>query len=123
MQNGEDFGNVLVEAKDIYLLTLNPLMSGDKKGNRCLNKNLQVQYAGLFSAYGQLLPLGLNWLTQLVVCKICKVNNPLQMFENNYYEKKKMHGLHKHVLRKTDNSALDISFLNISVYLLLIGKI
>ena len=54
MQNGEDFGNVLVEAKDIYLLTLNPLMSGDKKGNRCLNKNLQVQYAGLFSAYGQL---------------------------------------------------------------------
>ena len=80
------FNNVCFEAKDKYLQTFSPLiMSAGKKGNRCLNKNLQVQFAALFSAYDMLLPLGINWLTQLIVCKICKVNNPLQTIENNYY--------------------------------------
>ena len=46
------FENDPVEVtKDKYLLTFNPLMPGGKKGHRCLNKNLQVKFAGLCSAY------------------------------------------------------------------------
>ena len=33
-----------------------------------------------FSAYDLLFPLGINRLTQLIVCKVYKANNCLQMF-------------------------------------------
>ena len=55
-------------------------------GHRCLNKNLWVEFAGLFITYNLLLPAGINWLTQLIVCKVYRVNNHLQTFEKNYYK-------------------------------------
>ena len=54
-----------------------------------------VKFAGLFSAYDLLLVPGINQLSQLIVCKVYKVNNHLQMFEKKTLQIKNiMHGLH-----------------------------
>ena len=48
-------------------------------------KRLQVKDTGLFSAYGLLLPPGINWLSQLCV----KSTNPITVYKclkKNYYE-------------------------------------
>ena len=65
-----------------------------RKGHRWLNKNLQVKFAALLSAYNLFLPPGINRLTRLTVCKVYKINNNLQTFEKTTRNKKIMHGLH-----------------------------
>ena len=60
----------------------NPLMMV-RKGHRCLNKMLQVKFTGWFSTL--LLPPGIGWSTELILCKVYRVNNLLQRFEKKQY--------------------------------------
>ena len=83
------FENACVETNpDRWNLTLLCLEVREVK-----DKNLLVKISDLFSAYGLLLPPGINRLAQLCV-KSTKSITVKTTFEKNYYEQKIIHGLH-----------------------------